>query len=977
MMRLESSQFFRLIGLLLVSALFAAVHAQQTSSQTQLTPVRSLAGISEFALPNGLQVLLLPDDAKPSATVNITYRVGSRHESAGETGAAHLLEHMLFKSSGRVADPKRDMAALGMRWNGTTAFDRTNYFAHFLANDAQTPERFDYMFKWLAGMMREARFTREDLASEMTVVRNEWERAESDAGRILGERMRAAAYTAHGYRHSVLGAKSDIENIPLERLYAFYRRHYRPDNATLIVAGRFDEAQVKSKIEAAFSGIAKPAESLPVTYSLEMAQDGERHVSLRRSGGQASTAVMYHLPAGGTREGVAARILAEALSQGRGPVARGLIAQNLATNVFGFYRATREPGFLFVGVGLPERAADASEAQFDIKAQGSAAALARVVESVQLGDAEIDTARNTLLQNWRSTLRDAESTAQALSEMVALGDWRLIVAIRDALQDIKAEEIRSLARQYLVASNRTAGTYLPTSPAIAASPANSAPSAPSSSASATPATPATSATSTTATRAPAPKIPLVTDFVVAHANTTRLATLNDSASGARFENFEITPLLLAERTQRGRLTVGGRPGLELAVLPRAARDERVVGTLRLRWGTEQSLKSSNVLATMAGPLLTEGSLDNTALALRAMSTVQIKDRMQALDARLSFASSTGAVTVGLDFPAGNAAAVLELVNQLLRTPRFDDAAFERNQRAMLASLQNIRVNTVNVAGNTLQQMYRPRDRFTPGDVREVRTFDETEAQMRLATAAQLRDYWQRFASANVGELALVGPLKLEDIQVPLQRLWSEWSSAESHQAWTNSFVPPAPAPTQMVRVGDKANASYDGRIAFAMNETSPDFAALMVATQLVSRQSLWSRVREKEGLSYGVSANLNVPWLGSEASINIAASFAPANREKLVASVRDALAQARERGFGEAQVQQTKSAISSRRSEFIAQPVNAAGNLAIQMRLGRPLDFYGGLTEKLQALDAQSVNAALKKYLDLAELRDVIAGSFD
>ncbi len=914
------------------------------SAQAQLTPVRSLAGISEFALPNGLQVLLLPDDAKPSATVNITYRVGSRHESAGETGSAHLLEHMLFKPSGRVADPKRDMAALGMRWNGTTAFDRTNYFAHFLSNDAQANDRFDYMFKWLAGMMREARFTREDLASEMTVVRNEWERAESDPARILGERMRAAAYTAHGYRHSVLGAKSDIENIPLERLYAFYKRHYRPDNATLIVAGRFDEAFVKTRIEAAFDGIAKPAEPLPATYSLELVQDGERHVSLRRSGGQASTAVMYHMPAGGTREGVAARILAEALSQGRGPVARGLVMQNLAASVFGFYRATREPGYLFVGVGLAERAAGATEAQFDVKTQSSAAALAQVVERVQLSDAEIDTARNTLLQNWRSTLRDAESTAQALSEMVALGDWRLIVALRDALQDIKADEVRSLARQYLVAANRTAGTYLPTVDAV---------------------------------RAPAPRIPNASDFVAASENSIRPVAQNDSNQAAQFENFEITPALLAQRTQRGRLTVGGKPGLEMAVLPRAAKDDRVVGTLRLRWGTEQSLKSSNVLATMAGPLLTEGSADNAALALRAMNTVQIKDRLQALDARLSFASGTGSVTVGLDFPAGNAVAVLELVNQLLRAPRFDDAAFERNQRAMLASLQNIRANTVNVAGNTLQQMYRPRDRFAQGDVREVRTFDETEAQMRQATAAQLRDYWQRFASASVGELALVGPLKLEDLQAPLQRLWGGWATTEPYQAWSNAFVPPAPAPTQVVRVGDKANASYDGRIAFAMNELSPDFAALLVATQLVSRQSLWQRVREKEGLSYGVSANLNVPWVGSEASVNIAASFAPANRDKLVAAIRETLAQARERGFSGAEVGMAKSAIAGRRAEFIAQPVNAAGNLAIQMRLARPLDFYGSLGEKLQALDAAAVNAALKKYLDLAELRDVIAGSFD
>lgn len=936
------------------------------SAHAQLTPVRSLAGITEYSLPNGLQVLLLADDAKPAATVNITYRVGSRQESAGETGSAHLLEHMLFKPSGNVVDAKRDLATLGMRYNGTTSFDRTNYFAHFLSNDAQAGERFDFMFKWLAGMMRDARFTRDDLASEMTVVRNEWERAESDPSRVLGERMRAAAYTAHGYRHGVLGAKSDIENMPLERLYAFYRRHYRPDNATLIVAGRFDEAAIKARIEAAFGPIPKPADALPATYSLDLVQDGERHVVLRRSGGQASMAVMYHVPAGGTREGVAARILAEALSQGRGPVARGLVMQNLAASAFGFYGATREPGYLMVGVGLAEKPLDLPDSQFEVKAQASAAALARVVESAQLGDAEIETARTSLLQNWRSTLRDAESSAQALSDMVALGDWRLIVGIREALQDVKAEEVRSLARQYLVASNRTSGTYMPTAVqsngaagvAAGAAVANPVP-------------------SPLALRAPALKIPGYADLVVARGDSAPMRAPLDAASAPRFENFEITPELMAQRAQRGRLTVAQKPGLQIAVLARAAKDERVVGTLRLRWGTEQSLKGSNVLATMAGPLLLEGTADNPQLGLAAMHTVQIKDRMQALDARISFTTGAGIVSLALDFPAANTVAVFELVHQMLRAPRFADAAFERNQRAMLASLQNIRANTVSVAGNVLGQMYRPREIFPQGDVREVRSFDETENLMRQATAAQLRDHWLRFASASVGELALVGPLNLDAVQAVLQRLWGDWGAREPQAPWVTEFVAPQNTTTQVLRVADKANASYNARIGFAMNEQSPDFAALFTATQIMSRVSLWERVREKEGLSYGVSAVLNVPWNGSEAAINVTASFAPANREKLQASIRTALTEARDNGFGFLEVGLAKSAIVSRRAEFIAQAGNAAGNMATQMRLNRPLDFYGRFTEQFQTLDAAAVNAALKKYLDMSALREVVAGSFD
>jgi predicted Zn-dependent peptidase len=227
------------------------------SAASALRFVRELGDVREYALPNGLQVLLLRDTQRPAMSVNITYRVGSRHEGLGEYGAAHLLEHMLFKPSGEGTPPqyndaKTSMQALGMRWNGTTSYDRTNYFANFVTDDGKLPERLDFMMGWLAAMMTQARFSPDDLKSEMTVVRNEFERAENEPGRILGERMRSAAYTTHGYGHPVIGTRADIENVPHARLMQFYKTHYRPDNATLIIAGDFNPDEVKVRIAKEF-----------------------------------------------------------------------------------------------------------------------------------------------------------------------------------------------------------------------------------------------------------------------------------------------------------------------------------------------------------------------------------------------------------------------------------------------------------------------------------------------------------------------------------------------------------------------------------------------------------------------------------------------------------------------------------------------------------------------------------------------------
>ncbi|MEN9420217.1 MAG: hypothetical protein RI988_3838, partial [Pseudomonadota bacterium] len=134
-------------------------------------PVRSVEGISEYRLANGLQLLLVPDDSKPTTTVNLTVRVGNRHENYGETGMAHLLEHLVFKGSTRHPNAWAEFTRRGMRSNGTTWVDRTNYFASFAASD----ENLAWLIDWLADALVNSFIAKKDLDTEMTVVRNEME----------------------------------------------------------------------------------------------------------------------------------------------------------------------------------------------------------------------------------------------------------------------------------------------------------------------------------------------------------------------------------------------------------------------------------------------------------------------------------------------------------------------------------------------------------------------------------------------------------------------------------------------------------------------------------------------------------------------------------------------------------------------------------------------------------------------------------
>ena len=222
-----------LLPLLLPLLLTLAGAAGAQAPVKPLQPLRSVEGIHEYRLANGLQVLLAPDASKPSTTVNVTYRVGSKHENYGETGMAHLLEHLLFKGSPKHPAPWGEFSQRGLDANGTTWFDRTNYFASFSAN----PDTLKWYLGWQADAMVNSNIARKDLATEFSVVRNEMEMGENNPGSITWERLWATMFQWHNYGKSTIGARTDVENVDIGRLKAFYKLHYQPDNATLIVTG--------------------------------------------------------------------------------------------------------------------------------------------------------------------------------------------------------------------------------------------------------------------------------------------------------------------------------------------------------------------------------------------------------------------------------------------------------------------------------------------------------------------------------------------------------------------------------------------------------------------------------------------------------------------------------------------------------------------------------------------------------------------
>src|SRR6185436_15133509 len=296
---------------------FAVVSAQTLPAGVKR--VASMGGITEYDYPNGLKVLLYPDQSQPKFTVNVTYLVGSRHEGYGETGMAHLLEHMNFIETTSGRKVKDELVARGASWNGTTSSDRTNYYETFTATDDN--------LKWALGLetdrMVNIKFTKALLDTEMTVVRNEFERGENSPASILRERVASTAYLWHNYGKSTIGSKDDLEKVPVNRLADFYRKFYQPDNAVLVVTGRLDESKTLQIVNESMGKLPKPSRVLDQTYTVEPAQDGERFVALRRVGQGQNVMIAYHAVAAGHPDAAVLQVLAGVMNGGGGRGGRG------------------------------------------------------------------------------------------------------------------------------------------------------------------------------------------------------------------------------------------------------------------------------------------------------------------------------------------------------------------------------------------------------------------------------------------------------------------------------------------------------------------------------------------------------------------------------------------------------------------------------------------------------------------------------
>ena len=886
--------------------------ALATVSTLAAIPVASVDGMTEYALPNGLRVVLVPDATKPTVTVNVTYFVGSRHEGAGERGMAHLLEHLLFKGSPAFKDPKKALAERGGDANGTTWFDRTNYYETMPAS----PANLAWALRFEADRMVKAYVAKKDLDAEMTVVRNELEMGENDATQVLLDQVMATAFVWHAYGQSTIGPRSDLENVPIEKLQSFYRRFYQPDNALLVVAGQFDRVAALKLIADTFGKIPRPKRALERTYTVEPTQDGERSVTVRRTGGNPLIAVGYHVPAGAHADYAPVAVLSALLGdEGSGRLAKALLETKKAANVTCMDFMLKEPGALICAAQL---------GQEDAPAPARAALLATLADASRgpFTADEVNRARARLLKDLDVVLNTSDRVGVALSEWAAAGDWRLLFVHRARLERVTPEDVARVARAYLKSSNQTVGEYVPT---------------------------------------PAPDR---ADIPQAAAYDAELSALKAGSEESAQAAFDTRPQALESRVIRKTLASGA----QLALLAKPARRSMVSVALAMPYGSETSLAGLTNAGSLLGALLERGT--------KRLTREAFQTQLDQWGAELHFSAKPTELRVSLEVRRPHLQKALALVVEALKTPALSPSEFDKLKREVLAEISEQESDPAALGSNELQRSLSP---WPPKHPLHVPTLRERALEVEALKLDAVRSFHERFYGGQSLEVAMVGDFDQGESEAFWTEATNGWKASEPFVRIKEPFRA-REATSRVMPTPDKANAFLGVGLTLPLSAQSPEYSALLMADYLLGGGFLNGRVpmrlREKDGLSYGAGTALRVSRLDDLAFFLGYAMFAPAQVDRVESGMREEWARAFSNGFPDSEVKEGLKGLMQQRTQERASDAALASLMVSQLHCGRTFAFEAQLDERFTSLNGTAVTKAFQALVDLKRLIVIKAGDF-
>ncbi len=908
-------------------------------SKRAVTKVTERDNVTEYRLKNGLKVLLLPNDSAPVVTVLVLYKVGSRNEAVGFTGATHFLEHMLFKGTNKHNAEKGNgmdelLTQIGAYWNATTWFDRTSYF------EVVPSEYLELCLSLEADRMRNLRLRQEDRDSEMSVVRNEMERGENFPDEALEKELYAISFREHPYHHPTIGWRCDVEGVPMERLREFYDTFYWPDNATLIVVGDFKTKSALEMIDKYF-GVIKPApRPIPPVYTIEPPQEGERRFEINRAGDLSRVWIGYHIPEAAHKDTYALSAIRHILGGTYERSSRlygSLIDSGIACDAFARHFDLRDPGLFIVGAMLnPEVPINKAEEVLYAELEKLTK---EVVNADELKRAKVANDKGTILAK-----AEPNSFAFMLAEAESRSDWHWLMDYDQHFGDVTTKDIMEVAKRYFRKDNRTVGHFIPRQQELEIMPEEPNGNKLIAAAKINPAKPkGVKAQKASVKEQKAQKL----EYTIAKvkvakpkAPTTKFASRVEK----RVLKNGITLLLMRN------------PGIESLGLS---------GVIKA--GKYFSYQQNSNLADVTMDLLPKGSInyDKTAIA-QALENMGIPGG-------LDFSVDNFRVSFGTHLVASDLNEYCRLLNDILRNPGFAEDELAKTKIEWQARFQEAMNNTKMLAWNTFRNhIYEPNHPYYE------KSFSEELRELPLVSRSSILDLHKRTFSPSSMILALVGDIELSEAAKIVENYFGDWSGPPSSLITVPEVILPKKADRLEIKIADKQSVDIVMGHPAALCRTDPDFYAARIANSALGQDTITSRlgqiVREKAGLTYGIYSSFSdTAYPGAPWSVTLTVN--PNNIERAIGLASKVLTDYLDRGISGDELNKEVGRAVGSFKVGLASSLGISRALAEFEFIGLGVSALDEITTEFLSVTKDAANAAAAKYMHPDRALTVIAGS--
>ncbi|URC14979.1 pitrilysin family protein [Flavobacterium sp. B183] len=905
---------------LLLSSVLCCSLASLSPVSAQKTDVpkyiKNVEGVKEYSLNNGLKVLLIPDASQSNMVVNIVYNVGSRNEGYGEKGMAHLLEHMLFKSTKNLGDIKKMLSEKGGAANGTTWLDRTNYYEVFPSND----ENLKWSIEMEADRMINATILQTDLDKEFSVVRNEFEIGENNPDGVLQERILSSAYLWHNYGKSTIGSKEDIERVKANRLRVFYEKYYQPDNSTLIIAGKFDEKKALQYVGQYFGSIAKPKRVLDKTYTIEPAQDGEKFVELKRAGDSKNIGALYHTAAYADKDYAAIDALGEILTADpSGYLYKSLVETQKISSIYYWQPTTRDASFVYFGVAVPNDK-DVVATKELVRAELDK------IGSTKYTDEDVSRAKAKIIKQIEGVKNNTISFAINLTEIIGAGDYRLGFLYRDAIEKLTKEDIQRVAEKYFKSNNRTVGVFIPSKDEQRVKPVE------------------------------------YTD--------EQLAAFTKDYKGKALEKetapFEASIKNLKQNFVEGKLSNGAKYGL----IKKEIKGGKVQAAFKFPVSNEKDLSGKSDVGAILAQLLKTGTTTRTK--------EQISDRLDLLKSSLSFGFSGQTLTVNVSTYKESFKEVMEILGDLLTNATFPQNELTKTiseYNTYLESSLNDPNSLAFIEVSRQTSKYPKESIFYTATVQE-----QIDAYKKIKQPELIDFYKNILGGNNgvgtvVGDLEAKSTAQILESTFGKWNSKSKYERAmptyfETQKADKEYITPDKENAVAVGKISFKMTQKDADYPAFVM-------ANEMLGSGGFLSARIPMRLREKEGISYGAGSFVNVPITNDVSYWAYYAFLNPTKKNAVEIAAKEEIAKALKDGFTAEELKSNLVSWLNERKTRLGDDGTLMDLTNVYLQYGVPLEDYDTLEAKVKALKIEEVNAVAKKYLSLDKMTSVYVGDFN